>query len=122
VKKIIGNRIRKLRLSKEYSQQNMADELNITSSAYSKIERGVTDTSISRLEAIAEILGVKPIYFYQEQSPIAHSQAEEQHKDIGYASKSDVEELTSLVRKIQREIASLKASLQTTAKPAKKKA
>jgi len=120
VKEIIGNRIRKLRQSKDYSQQNMAYELNITSSAYSKIERGVTDTSVDRLAAIGKILGVEASYFFHE-PPSILTKAEEQHTDIDYASKSDVEELTSIIKKIQREIASLKASLKTTTKPAKKK-
>lgn len=121
MKEIIGNRIRKLRQSKDYSQQNMADELDITSSAYSKIERGVTDTSVDRLAAIGKILGVEASYFFHEPPPLL-TKAEEQDKDIGYASKSEVEDLTIIIKKIQRDIASLKAGLQTVTKPAKKKA
>lgn len=120
MKEIIGNRIRKLRQSKDYSQQNMADELSITSSAYSKIERGVTDTSVDRLAAIGKILGVDASYFFHEPLPLL-TKAEEQNRDIGYASKSEVEDLAILIRKIQREIASLKTSLQPAIKPVKKK-
>jgi transcriptional regulator with XRE-family HTH domain len=39
VKKVIGTRIRKLRESKDYTQENMAAELEITAGAYA-IERG----------------------------------------------------------------------------------
>lgn len=125
MKEIIGHRIRKLRESKDYSQQNMADDLSISLSAYSKIERGVTDTSVNRLEAIAKILEVEAIYFYKEQQeqPVL-TKAEDERPGHGYASKSEVEELSSVIRKIQREIASLKASLQAPppVKTAKKKA
>lgn len=112
VKKTVAHRIRKLREHKDYSQQNMADELGISLSAYNKIERGVTDTSVNRLAAIAKILEIDVIHFFQEQPSL--SKVEEQHKPIGYASKSDVEELTSIINKMQKEIASLKAALQTS--------
>jgi transcriptional regulator with XRE-family HTH domain len=58
VKKEIGTRIRKLRESKDYTQDNMAAELEITAGAYAKIERGETDPSATRLLKIAEILEV----------------------------------------------------------------
>lgn len=48
------------RLSKGLSQQNIADDLGITVAAYSNIERGVTDISVSRVYQIAAILGVNP--------------------------------------------------------------
>jgi transcriptional regulator with XRE-family HTH domain len=61
VKKLIAERIRLHRLSKSLSQQNIADELQITVAAYSKIERGITDVSVSRVYKIADILGIDPI-------------------------------------------------------------
>jgi transcriptional regulator with XRE-family HTH domain len=65
VKNSIAYRIRKLRESKDYSQQNMADDLVISLSAYSKIERGITDPSVSRITAIAKILEVDVTYFFR---------------------------------------------------------
>lgn len=44
------------------SQQNIADELNLTVASYSNIERGVTDITITRLFEIAKILDVKIDY------------------------------------------------------------
>ncbi len=95
----------------------MADELDISLSAYNKIERGVTDTSVNRLAAIAKILEVEVIYFFQETSTL--TKVEESQQPIGYATKSDVEELITSINKIKQEIATLKANFQTT--PAKKK-
>jgi len=68
VKKAIGQRIRELRRSKDYSQENMAVELDITPSAYAKIERGETDPSVTRLIQIAGILEVDVASFFREQS------------------------------------------------------
>jgi transcriptional regulator with XRE-family HTH domain len=54
----LSEKIRLIRLSKNLSQQNIADELGITVSAYSNMERGVTEITIQRLKKIAEIFGV----------------------------------------------------------------
>jgi len=54
----LSEKIRLIRLSKNLSQQNIADELGITVSAYSNMERGVTEITIQRLKKIAEILNV----------------------------------------------------------------
>lgn len=120
VKNTIAYRIRKLRESKDYSQENMAGELGISKSAYSKIERGITDPSIGRIAAIAQILDVEVIYFFQHQSSL--NKVEEPNKEIGFATKADIEELSRTINKMKQEIAILKASLpNTTPAPAKAK-
>ena len=53
--------IRKFRISKGWDQAFMAERLDITRSSYSKIEAGLTDVNLSRLEQIAFILDVKLI-------------------------------------------------------------
>ena len=118
VKDNIAYRIRKLRESKDYSQQNMADDLGISMSAYSKIERAVTDPSIGRIEEIAKILEVDITYFFHEQNP--RNKIEDRDKPLGFATKSDIEELISIINKMQQEIASLKTSLPTLPKKKKK--
>ncbi len=55
----IYKKIKTLRKKKGLSQENMAFELNISVSAYSNIERGVTDINFSKLERIAEIFEIK---------------------------------------------------------------
>ena len=56
MKEKIAERIRIHRLMKGLSQQNMADELGITVAAFSNIERGVTDITVTRLLEICKIL------------------------------------------------------------------
>ena len=51
-------RLKTLRLSKGWSQEEMANQLNLSVTGYAKIERGETDTNLSRLEQIAQVLGV----------------------------------------------------------------
>lgn len=56
MKEEILRRIRMARLELGFSQQNVADELDIGRPAYSKIERGVTELTMERLEQIAVIV------------------------------------------------------------------
>jgi XRE family transcriptional regulator, regulator of sulfur utilization len=62
----IAEKIRILRLSKNLSQQNVADELNLTVAAYSNIERGVSEINLTRLSDIARILDTTPIELLSE--------------------------------------------------------
>lgn len=55
---MIGKEIRLQRLQKGYSQCYMAYCLEISQNAYSKIELGQTDVTISRLIEVAQILDI----------------------------------------------------------------
>jgi len=54
----IGEKIRKIRDLKGLSQENMAELMGLSLPAYADIERGKKDVTLSRLEKIAEKLGV----------------------------------------------------------------
>jgi transcriptional regulator with XRE-family HTH domain len=54
----VGDNIKKLRELRNYTQQYLADQLEISLSGYGKIERNETDVSLSRLQQIADILGI----------------------------------------------------------------
>lgn len=53
-----GLRIKKIREYRNYTQQHLADSLNISQNAYSKIESGITKLTTDRLEEISTILDV----------------------------------------------------------------
>lgn len=57
----IGSKIKKLRELKNYTQQYMAEQLNLTQSGYSKIETGEIDLTFSKLSDISKILQVNTI-------------------------------------------------------------
>ncbi|MDT8413654.1 MAG: helix-turn-helix transcriptional regulator [Vicingaceae bacterium] len=52
----IGDNIKKLRELKNYTQAYMAERLHMSVPGYSKIENDKTDITISKINAIAEIL------------------------------------------------------------------
>ncbi len=54
----LSERIRLIRLQKGLSQENMADMLSLSTTAYGDLERGRTELSVSRVENIARLLDV----------------------------------------------------------------
>lgn len=56
----IGFKIKKIRELRGYSQFYVASELNITQSAYSKIENGCCKLCTTRFIEISKILKVEP--------------------------------------------------------------
>jgi len=53
-----GNALRIQRVIKGYTQEYMAERLHLSQNSYSKLERGLTSLTVSRLYQIAEILGI----------------------------------------------------------------
>lgn len=103
----IGQKIRKIRASRELTQDNLAYELGITKSAYSKIERGETNVSINRLTEIAKILEVDIVDFFKD----AENTAGDPKDEYGFATKKDIEEMAKMIQSLAKEISTLKASL-----------
>lgn len=116
--KKIGERIRRIRAMKDYTQSNVAEDLGMTTGAYAKIERGETDANVSRLLKIAEVLEVNVCDFFEDHRDALH--VNEARPPYGnYASKSDVEELSKSIQSLLKEIEQMKQEIRER-KPAKK--
>jgi transcriptional regulator with XRE-family HTH domain len=59
--KSVGKNIRIIRHQRGWSQEDVANRLGISIPAFSKIETGVTDINLSRLEQIANIYEVNVV-------------------------------------------------------------
>jgi transcriptional regulator with XRE-family HTH domain len=117
VKKNIGDRIRKIRVSKELTQENVADDIGITPGAYAKIERGETDVSASRLFQIAKTLKVNAADFFEDVIPAFKDDG----SNYGYATKEEVESLSKAVNTLTKEIEKFSQELQEIKRPSGKK-
>ncbi len=53
--KLLGKKIRLLRHQKGWSQEDVSIQLGISIPAFSKIETGITDINLSRLEQICKL-------------------------------------------------------------------
>ncbi len=64
IKKLLGNRIREIRRSKNLTQERLAEMVGIGTPNISYIETGKFAPSMDTLEKIAEVLDVKPFELY----------------------------------------------------------
>src|ERR1700741_5292169 len=74
--KTVGANIRTMRHQRGWSQEDIANRLGISIPAFSKIETGVTDINLSRLEQIANIYNVNVVQLLtvdNEQAEVAPS-------------------------------------------------
>ncbi len=58
IKQKIGSNIKKLRLEKDIPTKQVCNDLDLSQSAYSNIEKGLTDISITRILQIADYFKV----------------------------------------------------------------
>ena len=58
--KLVLDKIRLIRIDKGYSQEYMADKLNISQAKYSRLENGTTEFSIAVLEKLILLLEIHP--------------------------------------------------------------
>lgn len=57
--KAFGRNVKKVRALKGFTQQHLADILEIEISQISRLERGLLNTSVINIKNIAEVLGVE---------------------------------------------------------------
>lgn len=84
----IGEKIRQARLLKGYSQENMAELLQISTTAFGDIERSKTELTISRAQKIANLLDINVLELFGEEvitpkiMPNAESETEQLKLEI----------------------------------------
>jgi transcriptional regulator with XRE-family HTH domain len=98
-----GRYIKGLRMSNNLTQSEIARELGISTSAYSKIEAGITDLNFSRLEQIAKFFSTNVIILLggaDDLKPVASP------KELKLLRKKDYEiiRLKELITRLQAEI------------------
>lgn len=59
---IVGQRLKKARIDKEMTQENLAEQLDVSVAFLSRIERGISHINLKRLSQICSILGVSEGY------------------------------------------------------------
>jgi len=55
----LPKKLKLIRSLKNWTQEDVADKLEISTHAYAKIERGETDVNFSRLQQIAEVMEIE---------------------------------------------------------------
>lgn len=99
-----AEKIRLQRLQRGLSQENMADLLGLSTTAYGDIERGKTDLTLSRLTQIATVLDLSPLALLTDEALTA--QVIEAKTDE--TTSHELETLHLLVEKQQVELDKLR--------------
>jgi transcriptional regulator with XRE-family HTH domain len=94
--KTLGKKIRLLRHQKGWSQEDVAKRLDISIPAFSKIETGITDVNLSRLEQIATLFEMSVVQL------LTFNDSEQQEKYT-----SEVETLTRRLQEREMEVIDL---------------
>lgn len=97
--KTLSEKLRVLRQGKGWSQEDIAHELGISLPAYSKIERGITNISLSRLNQIGSLFGLSAIgllaFGEDTTEKTFREQLDEKDKEIMRLQKKLIEVLES---------------------------
>lgn len=65
----IGEKLKRLRLSRGFTQEELAERADLTKGFISLLERDKTSPSIATLEQILDVLGVSLRQFFSEEAP-----------------------------------------------------
>lgn len=94
--KTLGKKIRLLRHQKGWSQEDVAKRLDISIPAFSKIETGITDINLSRLEQIAKLFEMSVVQL------LTFNDSEQQEKYV-----SELETVTKKLQSREAEVIEL---------------
>lgn len=94
--KLLGKKIRLLRHQKGWSQEDVAKQLDISIPAFSKIETGITDVNLSRLEQISALFDMSVVQLLTYNDP---------EQELKYVS--DLEVITKKLQERDAEVIDL---------------
>lgn len=112
----VGESIKKLREWRNFSQQYMADALNISQQNYSRYETGEIEFSVVKLQRIAEVLEVPVAHIFEmDEKAIFYKMDNVVHQGDGYnvgSMYTDPKLLDKLEKQYEARIADLKKELE----------
>lgn len=101
-------KIKQIRELKNFTQDYMAQQLGLSTRAYSKIETGETQLTINRLNEISRILGITPI----EALGFDDKQIFNNCKQDGYIGINNINLPEKLIEQYETTIQSLKEQIE----------
>lgn len=108
---MVGNKIKIIREIKNYTQEYMASELNISQNAYSRIELNKTKLTTALAEKIADILEVSLADLLSKDNPIITFSNNTIDKNFGYINnhyESQKELYENTITLLQKELTDAK--------------
>ncbi|RDC55816.1 XRE family transcriptional regulator [Pedobacter chinensis] len=109
----IEKKIRTLRQAKGWSQGEVSEKIGLSTAAFSKIEKGVTDVSISRLQQLAELFDVQlsELILPVEQLSKDHQESLKEANDTINAQLNKIVELQEYIISLYEQLHKVKAEV-----------
>ncbi len=105
----LGTKIKKVRELKNLTQEHVAEQVGMTTSGYSRIERGEVRVSIERLEQIARAIDVHPNDLTNFDQNVFFTNGGTTNE---YSIRADKELLQQMIATYEARIADLKDEIQ----------
>lgn len=106
------DKIRKMRELRDWSQEDMAERLGMSTNGYAKIERGESNLSVAKLEKIATVLELPldDLLAINEKSVICLINENSQHSSNYYGAVQE-NELAMQIKELQLQLSHAKELL-----------
>lgn len=96
----LGKKIRLLRHQKGWSQEDVAKRLDISIPAFSKIETGITDVNLSRLNQISKLFGLSLVQLLSTSDSEEEKQIQDEIDNLGKKLQLREVEVIDLQKKV----------------------
>lgn len=106
----VGNNLKKLRLAKSWSQEQVADYLHISQSTYARMERGEGNSWANYIKKICEIFGIKPenLINKNEEDLRNYKKEPELEEIVNQLSEKIIEQYEARIKELKKIIKDLK--------------
>ncbi len=112
----VAEKIKRLRKSKGYSQDDMAERMHISQSAYARIENGESHSWAAHIEKLSEILEVKPEDFLTDETNNLEQENTDQKGGMAFQFVGTINTINNLSEKLieqyEERIAELKEQVE----------
>ncbi|MBQ3415443.1 MAG: helix-turn-helix transcriptional regulator [Clostridia bacterium] len=79
---VIGSRLKKARLAKNYTQEDLAEKIDVSVAFLSRVERGSSHLNLKRLSQICNLLNVSEGYILNGASSNSENYLEEEFSEL----------------------------------------
>jgi transcriptional regulator with XRE-family HTH domain len=92
----VGEQIKKFRELRNYTQEGMAKELDMTPQGYGKIERNEVEITLHKLQKVADILGttIQDILGFQDRFVFNNQECQQQN--VGYNQNANLDTIQKM--------------------------
>lgn len=111
----IGNKLYELRMEKNYTQEHLADKLDVSEKTYWNMENDKSSISLDVLHKIAEVYGIDMIELLKDDRVIVQSNSSKDNSTVGiiynHMSEKLLEQYEERIKDLKEQINDLKEQI-----------